>query len=70
MRASIAYAKANLHTFSSDSTRPDQTKEVTRVTSKVAPNKKNKNRDSQLLEVFRLLASCLKSVAIIISAFF
>jgi len=70
MRASIAHATANLHTFSPDSTRLDQKKEVTRVTSKVAPTKKNKNRDSQLLEVLRLLASCLKSVAIIISAFF
>lgn len=45
---------------------PSSQKEVTWV----APNKKNKNRDSQLLEVFRLLASCLKSVAIIVSAFF
>ena len=45
---------------------PSSQKEVTRV----APNKKNKNRDSQLLEVLRLLASCLKSAAIIVSAFF
>lgn len=49
---------------------PSSQKEVTRVTSKVAPTKKNKNHDSQLLEVLRLLASCLKSAAIIVSAFF
>jgi len=43
---------------------PSSQKEVVRVAS----NKKNKNRDSQLLEVLRLLASCLKSVADIVSA--